>query len=125
MAIRTGKQLLDALRDDREVWIDGERVRDVTRDRRFAGAAGAMAELYDMQHDPALQDSLTYLSPASGERIGLSFLEPKSIDDLIRRRGMVYTWMRATCGMFGRSPDFMNIHLTGFASAAPEFAKAG
>jgi 4-hydroxyphenylacetate 3-monooxygenase len=29
--------------------------------------------------------------------------------------------MDATCGMFGRSPDFMNIFFTGFASAADEF----
>ena len=29
--------------------------------------------------------------------------------------------MDATCGMFGRSPDFMNIFFTGLASAADEF----
>src|SRR5690606_33375336 len=29
----------------------------------------------------------------------------------------------ATCGMFGRSPDFMNINLTGFAAAADEFGR--
>ena len=80
-----------------------------------------MAELYDMQHDPALRDAMTYPSPSSGERVGLSFIEPQSIDDLIRRRDMVKTWMDATCGMFGRSPDFMNIMLTGFASAADAF----
>ena len=74
-----------------------------------------------MQHDPALRDTLTYPSPTSGERVGLSFIQPKSIDDLIRRRNMVKTWMDATCGMFGRSPDFMNITLTGFASAAETF----
>src|SRR4051812_5076406 len=109
MAIRTGKQFLEALRDDRQVWIDGERVKDVTTDRRFAGAAQSMAELYDMQHDAALQAQLTYKSPISGQPVGLSFIQPKTVDDLIRRRTMVKTWMDATCGMFGRSPDFMNI----------------
>ena len=54
MGIRTGKAFLESLRDDRQIWIDGERVADVTTDRRFAGAAQSMAELYDMQHDPAL-----------------------------------------------------------------------
>ena len=34
---------------------------------------------------------------------------------------MVKIWMDATCGMFGRSPDFMNITLTGFASAHQAF----
>src|SRR5271169_6253921 len=123
MAIRTGKELLESLRDDRQLFIDGERVKDVTSDPRFAGAARSLAELYDMQHDPALIDRMTFRSPASGERVGLSFIEPHSVEDLIRRRDMVKIWMDATCGMFGRSPDFMNIFFTGFASAADEFGK--
>ena len=121
MGIRTGKQFLDALKDDREIWIDGERVKDVTDDRRFAGAAHSLAELYEMQHAPALTDRLTYKSPSSGERVGLSFIQPKTIDELVRRREMVKIWMDATCGMFGRSPDFMNIQLAGFACAKQEF----
>jgi 4-hydroxyphenylacetate 3-monooxygenase len=121
MGIRTGKELLQSLRDDRQLFIDGERVSDVTADPRFAGAAQSLAELYDMQYDPALGARMTFLSPTSGERVGLSFIEPRSIDDLIRRREMVKIWMDATCGMFGRSPDFMNIFFTGFASAADEF----
>ena len=64
---------------------------------------------------------MTYVSPTSGERVGLSFIQPRSVDDLVRRRDMVKTWMDATCGMFGRSPDFMNIMITGFACAAEAF----
>src|SRR5271157_3485512 len=123
MAIRTGKELLESLHDDRALFIDGERVKDVTSDPRFAGAARSLAELYDMQHDPALVERMTFRSPASGERVGLSFIEPRSVDDLIRRRDMVKIWMDATCGMLGRSPDFMNIFVTAFASAADEFGR--
>jgi 4-hydroxyphenylacetate 3-monooxygenase len=121
MGIRTGAAYLDALRNDREIWIDGERVADVTTDRRFAGAARAMAALYDMQHDPALRARMTYASPTSGKTVGLSFIQPTSIDDLVARREMVKTWMDATCGMMGRSPDYMNVMLTGFASAHRTF----
>ena len=60
MPIRTGKQFLDALHDDRRIFIDGERVRDIAADPRFAGAAQSLAELYDMQHDPALHDRMTF-----------------------------------------------------------------
>src|SRR5437667_6827303 len=123
MAIRTGEELLQSLRDGRLLFIDGERVADVTTDPRFAGAARSLAELYDMQHDPALTERMTFPSPAGGGRIGLSFIEPRSVEDLIRRREMVKIWMDATCGMFGRSPDFMNIFFTGFASAADEFGR--
>ena len=55
--IRTGRQYLDSLRDDRELWIDGERVSDVTLDPRFRPVAESIAELYDMQHDPHLHHS--------------------------------------------------------------------
>src|SRR5262249_13554013 len=124
MGIRTGGELLASLRDGRQLFIDGERVGDVTTDPRFAAAARSLAELYDMQHDAALTDRMTFPSPTSGGRVGLSFIEPRSVEDLIRRRDMVKIWMDATCGMFGRSPDFMNIFFTGFASAADEFGKA-
>src|SRR5579885_956296 len=102
MPIRTGQAFLEALRDDRHIQLDGERIRDVTRDRRLAGAAQTMAELYDMQHDPALTARMTFASPSSGDPVGLSFIEPKTVDELIRRRDMVKIWMDATCGMFGR-----------------------
>jgi len=121
MAIRTGEELLQSLRDDRLLFIDGERVGDVTTDPRFAGAAHSLAELYDMQHDPVLVERMTFRSPTSGERAGLSFIEPRSVDDLIRRRDMGKIWADATCGMFGRSPDYMNIFVTGMASVADQF----
>lgn len=123
MSVRTGKAFLDSLRDGRQLWIDGELVTDVTTDPRFVGAAQTMAALYDMQHDPALSERLTYESPSTGDRVGLSFIQPHSKEELVRRRAMVKTWMDATCGMFGRSPDFMNINIAAFAMAAPAFGE--
>jgi 4-hydroxyphenylacetate 3-monooxygenase len=122
--IRTGQKYLESLRDGREIWIDGERVRDVTDDPRFRGAAESVAELYDLQHRPEFQEKLTYLT-SSGEREGLSFLEPRSEADLMKRREMVEVWMNWTCGMMGRTPDFMNVHMTGFASGYEYFASGG
>jgi 4-hydroxyphenylacetate 3-monooxygenase len=123
MPIRTGKQFLAGLRDDRQIFLDGARIKDVTKDPRLAAAAQSLAELFDMQHDPALVERMIFASPSSGEPVGLSFIEPRSVDDLVRRRGMIKTWMDRTCGMFGRSPDFLNVMLTGLAAAAPEFGK--
>ena len=123
MGIRNGKQFLEGLRDDRQIWIDGERVEDVTTDPRFAGAAGTLAELFDMQCESARLDEMTYPSPSTGDRVGLSFIEPRSRDDLARRRRMVKVWMDHTCGMVGRSMDFMNCLIAGMASAAEEFQR--
>src|SRR5207237_3126276 len=87
-------------------------------------AAQTLAELYDMQHEPGLREKMTFASPSSGAPVGRSFIEPRSVDDLIRRREMIKIWMDATCGMFGRSPDFLNVMLTGLSAAAGEFGKS-
>src|SRR5262244_2735850 len=92
MGIRTGRAFLESMRDDRQIWIDGERIADVTTDRRFAGAAQSMAELYEMQHDPEIAERLSFASPSSGERVGLSFVIPETVEDLVRRRDMVKLW---------------------------------
>src|SRR5438309_7188362 len=124
MPIRTGQQFLEALKDDRRIFMDGEEIGDIAHDPRTAGAAQTLAELYDMQHDAALAERMVFTSSSGGEPVGLSFIEPKTVDDLIRRREMIKLWMDRTCGMFGRSPDFLNVMLTGLAAAAPEFSKS-
>ncbi len=124
MPARTGREYLDGLRaQDRNVWLGGERVKDVTSHPGLAGGARAIAMLYDMQHDARLRDEMTYVSPSTGDRVGLSFIVPRTREDLERRRVMMLHWARATCGMMGRSPDFMNVTFAAWAGAAEYFAR--
>jgi 4-hydroxyphenylacetate 3-monooxygenase len=123
MGIRTGAQVLEALRDERELYIDGERIADVTRDRRFAGAARSLAELYDLQHRPELVEAMTYRSPTTGDRVGLSFIEPWTREEFARRSKMVKTWHDHSLGMLGRAPDFLNVLFSSFASGAEHFGE--
>lgn len=120
MAIRSGIDYINGLRDGREVWIGGERVKDVTTHPALKHGVESIANLYDMQHDPKYRDILTYESPVTGERVGMSFLAPKSVEDLIRRRNACRLWADATHGMMGRSPDFLNTTLMVLASY-PEY----
>lgn len=123
--IRNGADYIASLRDGRSVWIDGERIKDVTVDRRFRGAIQSIADLYDMQCDPAQQERMTFVSPSSGARVGLSFIQPRSADDLRRRREMMKRWMDAVGGMMGRTPDFLNVMVSAHASAHELFAVGG
>jgi 4-hydroxyphenylacetate 3-monooxygenase len=124
MPARTGQQYLDGLRSqEREVWLRGERVKDVTTHPGLRNGARTIAGLYDMQHDPALRDEMTYVVPTTGDREGLSFIIPRTREELERRRAMMLHWARATCGMVGRSPDFMNVNFAAWAGAAPYFAQ--
>ena len=78
MGTRTGEELLEAMRDGRQLFIDGYRVEDVTTDPRFGAAARSLAQLYDMQHNPALIDQMTFLSPSSGALDSLSSSRTRS-----------------------------------------------
>src|SRR5437667_8939767 len=119
MPARTGEAYMKGLQEHpREVWIDGERVEDVTTHPGLRNGVRAVAALYDMQHDPALRDEMTYVSPSSGDRVGLSFIIPRTKEELEQRRVMMLHWARTTCGMMGRSPDFMNVTYAAWAGAA-------
>ena len=124
MPARTGRQYLDGLRtQERAIWLGGERVADVTTHPGLASGARTIAALFDMQHDPKLAGEMTYASPTSGDPVGLSFIIPRTQDELVRRRNMMLHWARATCGMMGRSPDFMNVTFASWAAAADYFAR--
>ncbi|MCC7106590.1 MAG: 4-hydroxyphenylacetate 3-monooxygenase, oxygenase component [Chloroflexi bacterium] len=122
---RGGAAYLNGLRDGREVWIDGRRVADVTTDATVGSGAHAIAALYDLQLQPDLLDAMTYRSPSSGERVGLSFVQPRSVADLVARREMFRVWAEHSGGMIGRSPDYLNSLLMGCAAARGFFAQGG
>src|SRR5439155_5734555 len=88
----------------------------------LADGARAIASLYDMQHDAALGHEMTYVSPTSGDPVGLSFVIPRTRRELEQRRVMMMHWARTTCGMVGRSPDFMNVTFAAWGGAADYFA---
>ena len=125
MGARTGAAYLQRLREHpREVWIHGERVQgDITAHPAFRNITRSIAALYDMQHDPALRDELTYLEPSTGERTGLSFIQPRTLDDLQRRSRMMKRWADYSGGMLGRTPDYLNAGLAAMAAAADYFAQ--
>ena len=127
MPARTGAEYIAGLRERAAaIYIDGQRVPDVTAHPAFAGGLQTIAGLLDLQHRRA---DMTYPSPATGDPVGLSFIMPRNADDLARRRVMMRNWALASCGMMGRTPDFLNVAVMSMAAAAeysgqnrPEFA---
>jgi 4-hydroxyphenylacetate 3-monooxygenase len=105
------------------IFMHGEEVADVTTYPGLRNGVKTLAQLYDMQHDPAYLDHMTYVSPTTGDRVGLSFLEPRSHEDLERRHVMMRHWARMSCGMMGRTPDFLNVSIMAMASAGDYFGQ--
>ena len=117
MAVRTGAEFLESLRDSREVWLGGERVGDVTAHPSLAGCAESLADAYDLQHDPAHLDVLTMESPATGEPASIAYLLPHSPEDLVRRRLMAECLTRRTGGVAARLPAHLASLLVGLYDA--------
>lgn len=125
MPARTGAEYLNGLREPRDLWFDGERVRDVTAHPILGRTAATLADLYDMQHATEHRDQLTYPSPTTGKPVSLAFLQTRSMDDLVRRRIMFKAWSDRTGGLFGRTPDYLNAVLAGLASNRAYFDQNG
>ena len=65
----TGAEYLESLRDGREVYVYGERVKDVTTHPAFRNAARSIARLYDALHDARTREPL--VSPTDTARAAL------------------------------------------------------
>jgi 4-hydroxyphenylacetate 3-monooxygenase len=103
----TGAQYLESLRDEREVYIYGERVKDVTTHPAFRNAARSMARLYDALHDPKQKDVLTCpTDTGNGGFTHKYFRVAKSRDDLAASREAIAHWARLSYGWMGRTPDY-------------------
>ncbi len=118
MGVRTGEEYISGLRDDRQIFVNGSLVSDVTDYPAFRRGVEELARVYDHQHDPAYKSTLTFTSPSDGKPVSTSFMMAKTMDELeLRIRGES---LRAdlTYGLMGRLPDYMNAFSTDCAAIA-------
>jgi aromatic ring hydroxylase len=103
----TGAEYIESLRDGREIYLYGDRVKDVTVHPAFRNPIRMTARLYDSLHDPARQAVLT--APTDTGSDGYThrfFTTPHSAQDLVAHQGAIAAWARMTYGWMGRSPDY-------------------
>ena len=98
MGLRTGAQYLAGLNDERSVYYDGKRIDNVLDQPGLRNTALTVAQYYDFQNTPGLEDLMTYETP-DGDRAHLSFIEPRSIDDLRQRGAAFGAWAEVTGGL--------------------------
>ncbi|MET8537602.1 4-hydroxyphenylacetate 3-hydroxylase N-terminal domain-containing protein [Streptomyces sp. NPDC005065] len=108
MTMRTGAEYLESLRDGRNVFIDGERIEDVTKHPLTRGYAAQAARFYDLHHQPENEASLTFVDE-DGTRRPIGWLYPRNQHDLERRRDYANQVIRSFGGgAFGRLPQSNN-----------------
>jgi len=94
--IRTGEEYRESIRDGREVWIDGELVKDVTEHPAFKPAVGVRARIYDM--------ALSY-TDETGERNCVAHKPPRTGQDWADKRAAVDAVLDEVRGVVTRVGD--------------------
>ncbi len=103
--IRTGDDYRDSIRDGREVYIDGERVDDVTTHPAFQPIVDVRARIYDLAHEAETEAVMTYVDAETGERNAVGLKPPLSQDDWHAKRRAVDTVMDDIGGVVIRVGD--------------------
>jgi 4-hydroxyphenylacetate 3-monooxygenase len=123
MAARTGEEFLRGLAGPRDIWVGGDKVSSVVDHPALAGAAHALAEVFDLQHRQS--EACLMPDPETGEQINVSHMIPRSREDLLARHRGLECIAEYSVGLMGRTPDYMNVTFAGFAGRADEWAANG
>jgi 4-hydroxyphenylacetate 3-monooxygenase len=103
----TGEEYMESLKDGREIWIYGERVKDVTTHPAFRNTVRMLARLYDALHDSEYKDVLTTETDTGNGSFTHPFYKgPRTLEDLVASRDAIAQWAKLTYGWMGRAPDY-------------------
>ncbi|MGH3360199.1 MAG: 4-hydroxyphenylacetate 3-hydroxylase N-terminal domain-containing protein, partial [Nocardioidaceae bacterium] len=103
--LRTGKEYKESLHDGRQVWIDGERVDDVTAHPMFKPIVDVRARIYDLAHEQDTADVMTYVDEATGEPCAIGSKPPTTKADWHAKRTSVETVLDDVGGVVTRVGD--------------------
>ncbi len=103
--IRTGQDYRDSIRDGRQVWINGEKVKDVTVHPAFKPIVDIRARIYDMAHEDKYRETMSYRDPGTNEANCTAHKLPLSQDDWHAKRRAVDAVMNEIGGVVVRVGD--------------------
>lgn len=114
-----GRAYLESLRDQRAVYIYGDRVADVAAHPAFRNSCRSVARLYDSLHDPKQRSALTTID-GYGHRTHKFFKPSCTAQELMEAREAIAVWARLSYGFMGRTPDYKASFMASMATN-PEF----
>src|SRR4051812_44639830 len=123
--IKTGADLLQALRDGRTIMLDGQVVTDHVSHPAFRRVIETAAGIYDYAAHPDHRESMTFASPTSGVRVSRAWQLPTTYDELVARRGALEQIAAQTWGWVGRTPDHVASTLAAMYMGVQLFERHG
>jgi len=103
--IKTGQQYKASLQDGRQIWINGEKVEDVTKHAAFKPIVDVRARIYDMAHEEEFQSIMTWRDDTTNELNAIGNKLPLSQQDWHDKRHCVDTVMDEIGGVVIRVGD--------------------
>ena len=124
MRVKDGAAHLRALDQDREVYLDGERIARVADHPAFANSCRSAAALYDFQAASENVERMTF-ETGTGRRVNRAWQMPRNHAALIERRKALTAWAELHGGFLGRSPDHLASSITGQMMGIEVFERHG
>lgn len=122
MAVRTGADYIEGLRDGREVYLDGRRIEDVTAEPGLDTVVQSVAGMYDLAHTDEFRDVLTFENEET-ERLNGNWIQPRDEAELVQRRRVTETVSRFVGGLYGRAPEYVPLFHLGMLDMKEEFSR--
>src|SRR2546429_6991326 len=122
---KTAAEHIKSLKDGRAVYLDGERVEDVTTHPAFRNAVRSAASLYDFQARPENLELMTFVPDGANRRINRAWQMPRDYDEMVLRRKALQAWAGVSYGFLGRSPDHLASALVGQRMGIEVFRRHG
>ena len=91
----TGQEFLSSLDDGREIWLRGEKIKNVVDHPAFRNSARMLARMYDALHDPSTASSLTCPTDTGNGGFTHAFFKvPRSPEEVVQSRDAIAEWAK-------------------------------
>src|SRR6202162_2705578 len=100
----TSQEYLESLKDGREIWIYGERVKDVTTHPAFRNTVRMLARLYVALRDQRKSTLCGSTDTGNGGYTQKFSKASRNVEEMVAARDAIAEWARVTYGWMGRSP---------------------
>lgn len=121
--LKTGEQYKESLKDNRQIWVGGQKLNSVYDEPALAKGIDLLASMFDDQFTEEHADATTYYDEKAGAVLSRSWQIPRTREDLAARRRMIEYTSLKTAGTFGRPPDLAPSIVVGLYAYLPTFKK--
>src|SRR5262249_57238724 len=101
---KTGAEHIKSLKDGRNVYIDGQKVADVTVHPAFRNSVKSAAALYDFQARPENLELMTFVPDGGNRRVSRAWQLPRNHSEMVLRRKALHAWAAPTGGQLRAPP---------------------